>query len=148
MVLSLSPGPAQVENAAHLKQNADMWRMTGDFWDLWPKLHDMFDKCLAWQDYVGGGSWPDCDMLPLGRLTKNAPYHGPQNRYTQFTKPEQLTMMSLWGIFRSPLMFGGNMPENDEWTLSLLTNREYLKMHRDSKKAHQFYRSEKTDAAR
>lgn len=31
MVLSLSPGPAQVENAAHLKQNADMWRMTGDF---------------------------------------------------------------------------------------------------------------------
>ncbi|UKI22909.1 MAG: hypothetical protein L6V88_12050 [Anaerotruncus sp.] len=37
---------------------------------MWPKLHDMFDKCLAWQDYVGGGSWPDCDMLPLGRLTK------------------------------------------------------------------------------
>ncbi len=62
MVLSLSPGPAQVENAEHLKQNADMWRMTGDFWDLWPKLHDMFDKCLAWQDYVGGGSWPDCDI--------------------------------------------------------------------------------------
>ena len=120
-----------------------MWRMTGDFWDSWPKLHDMFDKCLAWQSYVGRGSWPDCDMLPLGRLTKNAPYHGAQNRYTQFTKPEQLTMMSLWGIFRSPLMFGGNMPENDEWTLSLLTNSEYLKMHRDSRNAHQHYRNEK-----
>lgn len=143
MVLSLSPGPAQVENAAHLRQNADMWRMTGDFWDSWQKLHDMFDKCLAWQSYVGRGSWPDCDMLPLGRLTKNAPYHGSQNRYTQFTKPEQLTMMSLWGIFRSPLMFGGNMPENDEWTLSLLTNSEYLKMHRDSRNAHQHYRNEK-----
>jgi len=51
--------------------------------------------------------------------------------------------MSLWGIFKSPLFFGGNMPENDEWTLSLLTNREYLKMHREATKAHQHYRSEK-----
>ena len=64
---------------------------------------------------------------------------------TQFTKPEQITMMSLWGIFKSPLMFGGNLPENDEWTLSLLTNEEYLKMHRESSGAHQFYRNEKNN---
>ena len=62
---------------------------------------------------------------------------------TQFTKPEQLTMMSLWGIFRSPLMMGGHMPENDEWTLSLLTNDEYMKMHRTSYGAHQHSRNEK-----
>lgn len=52
-------------------------------------------------------------------------------------------MMTLWGIFRSPLMFGGNMPENDEWTLSLLTNEEYMKMHRLSYGAHQLLRKEK-----
>lgn len=132
IVLSLSPGPAHIENAQHLKQHADMWRMTGDFWDDWNKLHDMFSKCRLWQNEVGNGSWPDCDMLPLGRLSKNAPCHGDKNRYTQFTKAEQITMMTLWGIFRSPLMFGGNMPENDEWTLSLLTNREYMKMHSSS----------------
>ncbi len=143
IVLSLSPGPAHIENADHLAKNANMWRMTGDFWDQWDKLHDMFDRCLLWQNKVKKGNYPDCDMLPLGRLSKNGTCHGPQNRMTQFTKPEQLTMMSLWGIFRSPLMMGGNMPENDEWTLSLLTNDEYMKMHRTSYGAHQHSRNEK-----
>lgn len=143
MVLSLSPGPAGIENAQHLAQNANMWRMTGDFWDQWDKLHDMFDRCYAWQSYVGNGCWPDCDMLPLGRLAKNASCHGDANRYTNFTKPEQITMMTLWGIFRSPLMMGGNMPENDEWTISLLTNEEYMNMHRSSYGASQLYRNEK-----
>lgn len=143
MVLSLSPGPAGVENAPHLSQNANMWRITGDFWDCWDKLHDMFTRCKNWQEYVRPGSYPDCDMLPLGRLSKNGACHGPQNRMTQFTIPEQLTMMSLWGIFGSPLIMGGNMPENDDWTLSLLTNSEYLKMHRESRGAHQYIREEK-----
>lgn len=143
MVLSLSPGPADTENARHLSQNANMWRITGDFWDRWDKLHDMFTRCKNWQEYVRPGSYPDCDMLPLGRLSKNGTCHGPQNRMTQFTKPEQLTMMSLWGIFGSPLIMGGNLPENDDWTLSLLTNSEYLKMHRESRGAHQYLREEK-----
>lgn len=143
MVLSLSPGPAGIENSRHLSQNANMWRITGDFWDCWDKLHDMFTRCKNWQEYVRPGSYPDCDMLPLGRLSKNGTCHGPQNRMTQFTIPEQLTMMSLWGIFGSPLIMGGNMPENDDWTLSLLTNSEYLKMHRESRGAHQYLREEK-----
>ncbi|MCC8073040.1 MAG: glycoside hydrolase family 27 protein [Clostridiales bacterium] len=143
MVLSLSPGPAEVSSARHLSKNADMWRMTGDFWDDWGKLHDMFERCYEWQDYVKKGNYPDCDMLPLGRLSKNGTCHGAQNRMTQFTKAEQLTMMSLWGIFKSPLIMGGNLPDNDDWTLSLLTNEEYLKMHKTSLGAHQHYRNEK-----
>lgn len=143
IVLSLSPGPAHIENADHLAANANMWRMTGDFWDQWGKLYEMFDKCYLWQDKVKQGNYPDCDMLPLGRLSKNGTCHGPQDRMTQFTKPEQLTMMSLWGIFKSPLMMGGHMPDNDEWTLSLLTNDEYMKMHRTAYGAHQHSRKEK-----
>jgi hypothetical protein len=143
IVLSLSPGPADIANAKHLAANADMWRMTGDFWDDWGKLHDMFERCRVWQDRVGKGGYPDCDMLPLGRLSKNGVCHGPQDRMTQFTKPEQLTLMSLWGIFRSPLMFGGNLPDNDEWTLSLLTNEEYMKMHAQARRAHQYLREER-----
>ncbi len=143
IVLSLSPGPAGIENAKHLRKNANMWRMTGDFWDEWEKLHDMFDRCYAWQKEAGNGCWPDCDMLPLGRLAKNASCHGEANRYTNFTVPEQYTLMSLWGIFRSPLMMGGNMPENDEFTLSLLTNKEFMNMHKSSKGARQLYRNEK-----
>ena len=143
IVLSLSPGPAEISVAKHLADNANMWRMTGDFWDDWGKLHDMFDRCHTWENEVRKGNYPDCDMLPLGRLSKNGICHGPQDRMTQFTKDEQLTMMSLWGIFKSPLMMGGNMPDNDEWTLSLLTNDEYMKMHRECSGGHQYYRSEK-----
>ena len=129
-----------------MAKHANMWRMTGDFWDEWDKLHNMFEKCREWQGVSKKKRWPDCDMLPLGILSKNAPCHGSANRKTNFTKPEQITMMTLWGIFRSPLFFGGNMPENDDWTLSLLNNSEYLKMHRSSFGAKEILNTEKNGA--
>ena len=143
MVLSLSPGPARLEDEPHLRAHADMWRLTGDFWDSWEQLHGMFAVCRRWQGVPGRGSWPDCDMLPLGRLCKNAAYHGPANRCTGFTKPEQQTMLTLWGIFKSPLMVGGNLPENDDWTLSLLTNRAYLEMQQNAYGARELLCDEK-----
>lgn len=145
IVLSLSPGPADIKNSQHLAANANMWRMTGDFWDQWDKLHDMFDRCKTWEGVPDTGVFPDCDMLPLGKLSKNGTCHGPQNRMTQFTKPEQITMMTLWGIFKSPLMMGGHMPENDAWTLSLMTNKDYFNMHRTSYGAKELLREEKNN---
>lgn len=132
MVLSLSPGPARLQDEPHLRAHADMWRLTGDFWDDWKYLHGMFEVCRRWQGKQGRGCWPDCDMLPLGRLSKNAPCHGEANRYTNFTKPEQVTMLTLWGVFKSPLMISGNLPENNDWTRALLTNRAYLDMHQNA----------------
>ena len=142
MVLSLSPGPAPVWEHEHLAANANMWRMTGDFWDEWSKLHAMFERCYAWQEYVQPGAWPDCDMLPLGRIqiTEEKPEY--RDRYTRFTQDEQITMMTLWGIFRSPLMMGGEMRDNDEFTLSLLQNRELIDMLKTSNGARQFKREE------
>jgi len=144
IVLSLSPGPALRSKAEHLCKNANMWRLTGDFWDDWNKLYEMFDKCKEWEGVSSKGNYPDCDMLPIGRLTKNGAYHGAKNRMTQFTKPEQYTLMTLWGIFRSPLMMGGNLPENDEFTLSLLTNEKYLEMHQNSFGAKELFRNKNT----
>ncbi len=143
IVLSLSPGPAVRSKAKHLGENANMWRLTGDFWDRWQPLHAMFAKCKEWEGVTKRGNYPDCDMLPLGRLSKNGTCHGERNRYTSFTKPEQYTLMTLWGIFKSPLMFGGNLPENDEFTLSLLTNEEYLKMHRSCRNSREYFNNEK-----
>ena len=142
MVFSLSPGPAPVWEHEHLAANANMWRMTGDFWDEWSKLHAMFERCYTWQEYVQPGAWPDCDMLPLGRIqiTEEKPEY--RNRYTRFTHDEQITMMTLWGIFRSPLMMGGEMRDNDEFTLSLLQNRELIDMLKNSSGARQFSRKE------
>ncbi|MBE6836219.1 MAG: glycoside hydrolase family 27 protein [Ruminococcaceae bacterium] len=133
MVLSLSPGPAPLEYAAHLSENANMWRLTGDFWDNWEKLKNMFERTSKWYPFVKEGSWPDCDMLPLGRLSKNASYEGGKDRYTLFTKDEQVTLMNLWCIFRSPLMLGGELNDNTEWDLKLITNSEVLSANQNGK---------------
>ncbi len=149
MVLSLSPGPAVIEKAWHLRQNANMWRITDDFWDRWDLLLNMFERCEVWERQVSPGCWPDCDMLPLGSIRLHLKdWRGPEGpestgTWTKFTKDEQIAMMSLWCIFRSPLMMGGELRNNDEFTLSLLTNREILKMHRQGENAHQVYRTEK-----
>jgi hypothetical protein len=142
MVLSLSPGPAILEEVAHLSEHANMWRITGDFWDNWPQLYHMFEKCNAWSPYVKEGCWPDCDMLPLGHIGVNTPGHDMHSRFTNFTKDEQITMMTLWCIFRSPLMVGAELRDNDEWTLSLLTNPEVLRLLKHSYGAKQFIRTE------
>jgi hypothetical protein len=140
MVLSLSPGPAPLEHAEALADHANMWRMTDDYWDLWHLLHEMFERCEKWAPHVAAGTWPDCDMLPLGHLGIRSVDGGASDRWTRFTRDEQVTMMSLWAIFRSPLMFGGEMRDNDEWTLSLLTNEEVLELHRSGRGARQLYR--------
>ncbi|MBO1510254.1 glycoside hydrolase family 27 protein [Metabacillus bambusae] len=140
IVLSLSPGPAPLEHAEVLKKNANMWRMTDDFWDQWDLLYAMFERCEKWSEYVGVGNWPDCDMLPLGHIGIRSVDGGGSDRWTRFTKDEQITMMTLWSIFRSPLMFGGELRDNDDWTLSLLTNKEVLKMHKNCYNSKLVYR--------
>ncbi len=136
MVLSLSPGPALIEKAWHLSQYANMWRITDDFWDRWDLLKNMFERCEVWQNHVAPGCWPDCDMLPLGRIGMG----WRRGRQTNFTRDEQVTMMTLWCIFRSPLMMGGEMRENDDWTLSLLQNAEVLRLMKYSNGARQLSR--------
>ena len=124
IVLSLSPGPAEVSESWHYKKYANMWRITDDFWDNWETLLYMFDRCEKWQDHVSRGCYPDCDMLPIGKVGK----HFDQERDTLFTREEQKTMMTLWCIFGSPLMLGAEMTMLDEWTLSLLQNEELLRL--------------------
>ena len=148
MVLSLSPGPAVIDKAWHLRQNANMWRITDDFWDQWELLLEMFWRCEVWERQVSPGCWPDCDMLPLGRLRLHLQGFSEESTWTKFTQEEQITMMSLWCIFRSPLIMGGEMRDNDAFTLSLLTNREILDMHRYGTGAHQVYRTDKAAAWR
>lgn len=126
IVLSLSPGPAPLDCAGNYARRANMWRVTDDFWDKWELLLDMFDRCERWYPLVGEGHWPDCDMLPLGHIGIRSTESGASDRRSRFTYEEQRTMMSLWSIFRSPLMMGGEMRDNDERTLSLLSNPEVI----------------------
>jgi hypothetical protein len=124
IVLSLSPGPAMVKDAAFLQQNVNMWRISDDFWDEWRLLRLNFILMSIWSAYGRPGAWPDADMLPLGHIGIRA--ERGEDRRTRFTRDEQRTMMSLWSIAQSPLMFGGHLPDNDDFTTSLITNDEVL----------------------
>lgn len=136
MVLSLSPGPALLEKAELYKQISNMWRITDDFWDKWELLYDMFSRAEKWCTHTGAGHWPDADMLPIGPILQDYDI----NNRTKFTEDEQITMMTLWSVFRSPLIIGGEMTGFDQFTMSLLTNEGILAMHRNARDSHQVWR--------
>ncbi len=141
IVLSLSPGAAPIEKVHEMRDYAQMWRISDDVWDLWHSsvdypqgLGDQFARIAEWASYSGAGHWPDADMLPVGYLGP-APGWG-EARWTRLTHDEQRTLITLWSIFRSPLMVGGNLSMADAWTTSLLTNAEVIAIDQHANAAH------------
>jgi alpha-galactosidase len=134
IVLSLSPGETPFAQRTHLATNANMWRISDDFWDRPNDLAHLFELAERWQSFTGPpGHWPDADMLPLGRLGPRCPVEDPA-RDTRFTRNQQVTMMTLWAVLPSPLMLGANGPETNDggFMTALLTNEEVLAVHSDA----------------
>ena len=129
IVLSTSPGETPVAAAKHVDSHANMWRMVNDVWDVWADFTHLVKVAHDWYPYIGEGTWPDCDMIPLGHIAIRG--ERGEDRMTRLTKDEQYSLMTFFCIFRSPLMFGGDLPSIDPFTLSLLTNKGVLKMHKD-----------------
>ncbi len=140
IVLSLSPGPTSLAVADDVRQYAQMWRISDDFWDYWSlssadqgwiqTLHGQFATAVGWAPYIGPGQWPDADMLPIGSL---GPRPGLGSaRPTRFSHDEQRTLLTFWSVIRSPLFIGGDLPHNDDWTTSLLTNPEAIAVNQHS----------------
>jgi alpha-galactosidase len=125
IVLSLSPGETALDAAEHVKQHANLWRISDDFWDTWPTLHEQFARLAKWNPHRQPGAWPDADMLPFGVIDLG-------KRTTRFTRDEHFTVMTLWSIARSPLMHGGDLTKTDDFTLSVLTNPEVLAVNQNS----------------
>ena len=138
IVLSISPGPASISEAEFFEKYAQMWRISDDFWDDWKLLKKQFDYTRDWAEFVGkNDTWPDADMLPLGKLRVTAKEGG--GSPTKFTADEQQTLMTLWSIFRSPLIFGGDLPSNDKATNALISNDEVLAVDQRSSGNHQVF---------
>jgi alpha-galactosidase len=131
MVLSLSPGPTPLNAAKHVSQNANMWRVSSDFWDSWRQLKEQCRLMADWAPYAAPGHWPDADMLPLGTIEIRGPLVE-HPHHTRFTPAEQTTCMTLCAIARSPLMIGTYLPKLDPHTRALLTNREVLAVNQRS----------------
>ncbi len=140
IVLSTSPGATPVEDANHIREHANMWRMVDDVWDVWKDVPHIMQVCQKWYPYISPGTWPDCDMIPLGRISIRG--ERGKDRMTRLTPNEQYTLMTLFTIFKSPLMFGGDLPSNDKFTLALLSNKEVLQMHRESTGVKQLFQKD------
>lgn len=134
MVLSTSPGETPLNQGAHISQHANMWRISDDFWDNWKSLMHQVDLTAKWTPWIGKGHYPDADMLPLGEIRQG-------KGKTRFTPDEQLTLMTLWSIFRSPLIFGGDLTKMDPATLALITNDEVLAVDQHSLNNRQLFRN-------
>jgi len=151
ILLSLSPGAAPIEKVEEMRKYAQMWRISDDVWDLWHSdvdypqgLGDQFPRIAKWASLSEPGHWPDADMLPLGYLGP-APGWG-KARQTRLSHHEQRTFFTLWSIFRSPLMMGGDLPSSDAWTTTLLTNDEVIAVDQHSSGAHPLITNDKVVA--
>ncbi len=141
IVFSMSPGATPIDQHEHATAHANLWRTIDDFWDNWAQLNYSFGMCAKWAPFITKGAWPDADMLPLGKFVRGERAH---DRYTNFTKEEQYSLMTLWSMFKSPLMFGGNLPDNDEFTNKLITNKEVLYVNKYSENNQQWKADENT----
>ncbi len=165
ILLSLSPGPTPVAYADHVKQNANMWRISVDLFDEWKNprefiglspatgkptadvidiwqgrmepswgsLYYHFNLFDRWSAHIGPGHWPDGDFLVFGRLGTRSSQYGDKDHWTRLSHDEQRTLMTLWAMARSPLFFTGELRDNDDWTLDLITNDEVLDITKRSR---------------
>jgi alpha-galactosidase len=131
IVYSISAGPPALRDAAHVATHANMWRISSDFWDRWNSLNRQFDLVHSWHDFTGPGHYPDADMIPFGHICIRSKAGG-DNRECRFSHDEQIMLMSFWCLAPSPLMLGGNLPDNTQWDLELISNDEVLAVDQDS----------------
>ncbi|WP_020530120.1 glycoside hydrolase family 27 protein [Flexithrix dorotheae] len=140
MVLSLSCGEAPLSQAKHLAENANMWRISADFWDEWDHLSHSFELLNAWSPWIKKHSWPDADMIPFGKISLQDRPHG-EERLSKFTVPEQYTLMSLFAIARSPLMIGTDLISTPKETIeTFFLNEEVLQINQASEDNRQVIR--------
>ncbi len=159
MIFSLSPGPSAYRGDADLIADAVSmcvsipnivyflrYRITDDVWDVWSTIDIHFEVLPLFEHLIGvGGSFPDSDMLPLGYLSVRGGHGVP--RYCNLTEDEQRyddqmvslmsrSLISLWAITKSPLVWGGDPTKLDNFTLSLLTNEKLLALDHFSENNH------------
>lgn len=145
VLFSLSPGTSVTPSMADgISDYVDMYRISGDTWDNWNQIAAHFDAArdFAAAKKIGanglhGTSWPDLDMLPLGWLTDPGVQQGP-HRKCRLTANEQKSLFTLWSMAKSPLMYGGDLRQIDDFTYNLITNPTLLEINLNSQNNMEF----------
>lgn len=140
MVYSLSPG--DLNNPAHIPyyRKANMVRITRDIWD---RESDIDKSFISWKKYQGtecDGYWPDLDMIPFGQLNivipenksdKHLPERTSFSHWCRLTRDQMRTFITMRALAASPLMIGGDLLTMDDFSYSLLTNKQMLKCNQN-----------------
>ena len=116
VLLSLSPSSQDIWRGSWklYEPYANMIRVTADAWD-----HDAVNalKLQHWHEFEelsGPALWANLDMLPLGALQVTTPQTKPTEqgaaRQNSLTPLGKKTMMTIFAMSCSPLIFGGDLP--------------------------------------
>lgn len=160
MVFSLSPGGDVDPNHLEAFKRAHMLRVTKDIWDEQKGIDEAFDAWRKWQGKEEPGFWIDMDMIPFGQLQLMSPkpkgLKGDEsreeivnkiksgelsnvellagkgfNRWSEFTKDQMYTFITLRALAASPLIMGGDLPTLDDFSLNLITNKDVLECNQN-----------------
>jgi len=155
ILLSLSPGGNVDANDIDFFKKGNMLRVTKDIWDDQKGINECFDEWRIWQGKDEPGFWIDMDMIPFGKLQLMSPRpinadeglsedeikekinNGELStiellagkgwtRWSEFSKDQMYTFITLRALSASPLMMGGDLPTLDDFSLSLITNKDIL----------------------
>lgn len=125
IIFSIS-NAAPFELAADWGRLTNAWRTTGDIHDSWCSMTTIGFLQNKWQPYAFPGAWNDPDMLIVGKVG-----WGDEIRNTGLSPNEQYVHLSLWSILAAPLLMGCDLSLMDDFTLSLLKNREVIAVNQD-----------------
>lgn len=132
MDLSLSPGESVTPaNGSWVAAQgfAKLYRVTQDLWDVWRADKgtsyptDVVSKLNVARDFAeaglvgANGSFPDLDMMPIGRLGSHGKPSGGREGpagCTHLTASQARFASTLWGIARAPLVYGAYLPLQPE----------------------------------
>ena len=105
---------------------AGMWRSTGDIFDNWKSICDLFHRQMSILPYGGRGCFNDMDMLVVGMHGKGHVGLG------GCTDEEYRTHFAAWCFLQSPLMIGCDVRNMSDATRALLTNPMLIALDQDA----------------
>ncbi|MBS3763933.1 MAG: hypothetical protein KGZ25_11600 [Planctomycetes bacterium] len=123
---------ARLQHAKVYKRWAHMWRGIPDTADRWQGVQknafvseDWFGE--DWRPHIGPGGWHDLDMMALGPQFET----NTSTRPNRLTRDEQITHMTAWALYPSPLILSCNLAELSDFELRLFANEEVIAVNQD-----------------
>ncbi len=132
IVLSLCTG-ARLEHVEAYKKWANLWRGGRDTQDIWENIlitgffAEENNLLENWRPHVGPSRWYDLDMTALGSQFDTRDHTVP----CKLTPDEQITHMSYWALYPSPLFLSCNLADLNDFSLRLFGNEEIIAVNQD-----------------